>query len=403
MTELLVQKYLRSGKTLEELYTEHGVKSYVCNGKVGLNYDMLEALNSDPLACECRGLILREGSFDIVACPMFRFFNKEQVEVAADIDWNTAVYEEKMDGSMVVVGWDYDQWRCGTRGRPEADGTIDDGDVKFSDLVDCTVHYMLQREDFAHGRITMFDCASNLQSLMQLADKNKTYVFELTSPINRIVCKYNEHTLTLLAVRDNITLQELDPREEVHIFMKFGVKTPKLYVFNNINHMIQVVREWNPEDHEGVVVKDGNFNRIKVKNPSYLAFNKLRDSLSTSLKGCIEVILLGKDDDVIPMMPDMIANRIIALKPVVAKVLKQTQADFDELKDIESMKDYAFAAKERLWPAALFALKRHKTPDLKTFALGGEAPSAKLPSNVGQTMLELCRMLDPETVRSLKL
>lgn len=116
---LLVQMYLQSGKTLEDLKTEHGVKSHETNDKVCFNYDQLEARNSDPLASQCRGLVLRKDTWEVVACPMFRFFNLEQTEVAADIDWASAVFEEKMDGCL-----DYD-----TIVKTEL------GDMKIGDIV----------------------------------------------------------------------------------------------------------------------------------------------------------------------------------------------------------------------------------------------------------------------------
>ena len=101
--ELLVQKYLRSGKSLGDLYRDHGVKSHVGNGKIGLNYDQIEAKESDPLACECRGLVLCESSFDVVAMPFRRFFNMEQVGVAAEIDWQSAKFYDKLDGTCLIV------------------------------------------------------------------------------------------------------------------------------------------------------------------------------------------------------------------------------------------------------------------------------------------------------------
>lgn len=394
---LLVQKYLASGKTLDDLQSEHGVKSYPTNGKIVLNYDQIEARDSDPLSQQCRGLVLRAGDFSIVACPMFRFFNKEQEGVAATIDWSTAVYENKMDGSCIIVYYDEEQykWCCGTRGRCEADAAAHDAGMTFATMVDSTVNAMWSRKHPCCIR----DCAANLQEFCQKADKNKTYVFELTSPLNRIVCKYDEFTLTLLAVRDITTLQEEDPRDNVEVFEDFGLKTPEIYEFNNVNHMIQVIRDWSPEDHEGIVVKDAQFNRIKVKNPAYVTYNHMQNSLSTSLRGCVEVILVGKDDDVVAMMPDVIANRIRRLKPAIQQVLAQTQKDYDELKGIEDMKTYALEAQKRLWPAALFALKRKKTPDLQTFALGNREDVSKIPSTATNTMLAMCRKVDPDVAK----
>ncbi len=377
---LYVQKYLRSGKTLADLKIEHGVKSYIHNKKIGLTYDQIEAREQDPLSQQCRGLILREETYDIVACPMFRFFNLEQKETAAEIDWSTASFEDKLDGTLCISHWDFEQakWCVGTRSRPEADGNIDESDVTFAKLFDMAVKEM--------------SLGNNIQDLMAAANKDYTYCFELTSPFNRIVCDYKKLSLTLLAVRNNKTLVEESP--EIWI-TTLNVPIAEKFDFKNINHMIQVVKEWDPKEKEGVVVKDSNFNRIKVKSPAYICYNHLRDSLSTSYRGCVEAILLGKDDDLISMMPDMIANRIKRLKPVIAEVLRRTQADYDELKHFEVMKDFALEAQNKLWPGALFALKRNKTTDLITFALGNTNDVIKIPTNATKNMLQLCLKVDP--------
>jgi hypothetical protein len=391
-----------TNKTLEDLYSEHGVKSHITNGKICLNYDQIEASNSDPLACQCRGLILREHTYEIVACPMFRFFNLEQVGVAADIDWDSSVVENKKDGSCIIIYNDdhLNKWCCGTRGRAEADCGIDDSDLTFSNLVDSTCDKMWNQLNTPDNRKrSLEDLMNATQRLHPSVDiKKRTFVFELTSPINRIVCKYDDAELTLLAVRNNITLEEELP-QAWNAEKEFGIKTPEVFSFNNINHLIQVIRGWNPEEREGVVVKDKYWNRVKVKNPSYVAYNHMRCSLSTSLRGCVEVILLGKDDDVIGMMPDVIVNRINNLKPAIKQVLDQTQQDYNEIKDIDDMKQYALLASKKIWPSALFALKRNKTPDLHTFALGNKASVSKIPSSATNTMIQLCKKVNPEVAK----
>ena len=398
---LLVQEYLKSGKSLEDLYTEHGVKSNITNNKISLNYDQIEASNGDKLACQCRGLILRENTYEIVACPMFRFFNIEQKEFAADIDWSSAAYEEKLDGTCLIVYFDdlQNTWCSATRSRSEADCGIDGSDVTFSMLANEICKSMFNKIHSDNSNKNLNDLMDATQRLHpEINIKTKTFIFELTSPINRIVCQYNDSKLTLLAVRDNISLEEEDPnfwnaKEE------FGILTPQLYYFNDVSNMIEVIRSWDPKEHEGVVVKDKYWNRIKVKNPAYLAYNHMRDSLATSMRGCAEVILLGKDDDVVGMMPDMIANRILKLKPAIAKVIEITTKDYDELKHIENMKEFALEAQKRLWPAALFALKRGKTKDLREFSLGNRTDVSKIPQNATDSILELAKKVDPEIGR----
>jgi hypothetical protein len=397
---LLVQKYLRSGNSLDDLAKEHGVYATITNGKISLNYDQLEVSNSDLLACECRGLILEEGSYDIIAFPFRRFFNLEQVEFAAKIYWESARYQEKMDGSMICVYFYKDHWYAATRSRPEADVPLQSGDdLTFSKLADHACDKMYSAQLALNQKIP--EKTMSIQDLMEDLfkshpdTKNKTFMFELTSPYNRVVCRYDDVKLTLIGVRDNKTLAEEDPENWIGQD-RFGLKIPEVYSFNNIEHMVKVIREWNPEEHEGVVVLDKYWNRVKVKNPAWLAASHMRTSLETSVKNCISVILLGKDDDIIGMMPELIANRIIRLKPVVQKVISTTQQDWEELRGIDDMKTYALAAKERLWPAALFALKRGKTTDLKTFSLGNQTDITKIPSSSSEMMLELCKKIDPD-------
>ena len=92
----LVREFLLV-KSLEDLEREHGVKARVHDHKFSLNYDQIESREDDPLAQECRGLILRptelQGSIDVarplgdtivLARPFDRFFNYGQAAAAED-------------------------------------------------------------------------------------------------------------------------------------------------------------------------------------------------------------------------------------------------------------------------------------------------------------------------------
>lgn len=408
MKTLLTQNYLRSGKTLEDLALEHGVYSKITNGKIALSYDQIEATPSDPIACECRGLVLEEQTYNIVAYPLQRFFNDSQTDlIPKDFDWESAKYASKIDGTLGVVYFYNEKWCIGTRSRCEADVNIDSLDITFSGLFDMAVREMWTKSQIAF--INSQSLSKNIQTFMNSFrntknPENYTFCFEITSPYNRIVCKYNDIKLTLLMVRNNITFQEEDPKIWLNndIVEQYGLKTPEEFHFNNIEHMIQFIRDSNPEDTEGLVVIDKNFNRIKVKSPQYCAYNKLRDSLSTSIKGCIEVILLGKDDDIIGMMPEMIANRINKLKPIIQFVMKKAEEQYVAIKHIENMKEFAGQAELTIWPSAMYALKRNKTTDLHTWALGNKLDVSKIPNNAIETMLSLCEIVDP-SIKNLKL
>lgn len=403
MKTLLVQDYLRSGKSLDDLAAEHGVYGKITNGKIALNYDMIEAKESDPLACQCRGLVLEENTFNTIAVPFFRFFNwgGQDHLIPKDFDWPSAKMLEKYDGTLAICYNFKNKWYIGTRSRCEADVPMDDGHTTFAMLFDIALREMLEKN---HPN-TIFHKTSNIQDFMFVFGqkaKDYTFCFEITSPYNRIVCKYDDIKLTLLMVRNNITLEEESPESwlDENYSGWYGLKVAEEYSFNDTSHMVEIVNSWLPENHEGVVLVDKNFNRIKVKNIAYCLYNRLRDSLSTSVKGCIEAILLGKDDDLIGMMPPTISDRLVRLKPVIAQVFKQVEAEYEEIKHVEVMKEFASYAEFKLWPAVMYALKRNKVSNVHTFALG-KMVDGKISSSALETMLSLCEKMDP-TIKDLK-
>ena len=89
---LLVQEYLMT-KTLGQLAAEHGVyASFSKSGhKASFNYDQIEAKENDPLANQCRGLIL--------ATHDGRSLIKE-----AKINDNKLTYENVCPGKTNILG-----------------------------------------------------------------------------------------------------------------------------------------------------------------------------------------------------------------------------------------------------------------------------------------------------------
>lgn len=351
MKPLLVQEYLKAGGTYESLVTDHGVYATPYNGKVSFAYDQISAKKDDELANQCRGLILREKTWEVLAWPFNRFFNYGEGH-AAKIDWATAKFCQKLDGSLAIVYFDdhAKRWFGATRQMCEAQGNID-GAGTFAALIDKAAQ--------EHG-------ANDINDLMASrgADKETTYCFELTSPYNRIVCKYDDTSLTILGCRSLEYGNEFDPVGEAY---KLSVKLPKTWNFNNIEHLIEVMTEWHPKDHEGVVVKDKFFNRIKVKTPQYIAAHHARDSLGVSWRAVCEAVAGGYSDDIYSLVPDYVQKRIDMVRSAMAIIISETEKDYAEIKHIDDMKTFAFAANVKRWPSALFALKRAKVNSLEEF------------------------------------
>ena len=91
-----------------------------------------------------------------------------------------------------------------------------------------------------------------------------------------------ESKVALLAVRNvRNDLQELDYVKVKLIAEDLGLPTPIVYNLGaeNIGHLIKTF-EGMPYTEEGYVVCDANFNRVKLKNPAYLAAHHLKSKTS---------------------------------------------------------------------------------------------------------------------------
>lgn len=369
MYKLLVQNYLLC-HSLKQLAEEHGVYARWDNDKTKfcLNYSQIETKDDDKLAQECRGLILRPrffleddvvvGSTDIVCCPLFRFFNESQAS-AAQIHWKSAWVQEKRDGTLVSVSYDYHkfQWFCSTRSIPEADLPINDTKMTFTELF-----YKAVKET------TGYDFESLTRTFLI---KGNTFCFELTAPENQVVVPYSDYRITLLAVRNNETLKEWNLNEELLLGYN-RIPTPELYRFEGgmetaVEKIKEFVESKDGKFFEGVVVVDKFFNRIKIKNTKYQMQNRGLDFFA-SKRNQLSVILDEKLDDVSDIIPDKFRPDIEELQSKVQAFFKKLHMVYEECKHIESQKEFAqtLLAKE-VWSAPIFAVKANKADTIHDF------------------------------------
>src|SRR5690349_3576591 len=223
---MLVQEFLLT-HSFNDLLSLHGVKARpsVDGTKWSLNYDQILAKDSDPIACECRGLVIRPsqkveslesvvGETTILFRCMGRFFNLGD-PVAAKLDWAGQVWaEDKMDGTMCGLYWDPykpseidgspGMWCVCTRSVPEADLPFDEG----LSILDKNTYYELFKYCVKNTLNKIYDKPATEEVFQKWLDslyKSYSYTYEATSPLNRIVVKYDDYLVTLLAARCTAT------------------------------------------------------------------------------------------------------------------------------------------------------------------------------------------------------
>ncbi len=304
----LVLKYLRT-HSVTDLMADHGVRLSRATArpyKASLNYDQIAARDSDPLAQECRGLVLATidgspiplegpvGDLVVLARPMDRFFNLGQgaahvVTDAALQDPEARIWE-KVDGTLCIVYFDThaNEWCVATRAVPDADRLIDGfGDHTFRSLFE----EALKQRGWSRANLTM------------MLGTNSTYCFELTSPrAGSGVVKYEREAIHLLAARDNLTGDELCPTK-----WKGFLPVVDSHPAMSMGAMGAMVEARSPATAEGVVLRlagrtsTGGFRRVKVKSTAYVAAHGLSSDVGASPRNLLRVILKGMWDDVGPL------------------------------------------------------------------------------------------------------
>lgn len=251
-------EFLRSGKTLQNLYQRYDIQTFVNNelGVVVFNYRPLSP-KSSPIVRECRGLILELDTWNVVCKPIGAFFEPSESGYKAvedQFDWHSAKAMHKIDGAMVCMYYYKGQWRCSTRF--SADGS---SIVRSPNGSGRTVTWRQLVEE------SLMNNGTNWSEFTSKLNPNVSYVFELVTPDNRVIVLYPASHLYLVAAVDISTLNEID------IFnMKFHGEIAPYTKIRSLAQVYSLIEE-QPDAYrnEGYVVIDKNFNRLKIRNPKY--------------------------------------------------------------------------------------------------------------------------------------
>jgi hypothetical protein len=342
----LVMAYLLN-YSLASLKAEFGIKTSARVGDLffSVNYDQIES-KAGPMVNECRGLILGVsepltvgqitgqvpvGVTVIYARPFDRFFNLGDSNAASvDLNDRSTVYYEKLDGTCCIVWWNplSSEWCIATRAVPLADKPMTGWDeLTFSGLFKKALRETLIRFNVGWSALTEENCF-NLWTAGNL-NKQETYVFELTTPLNRIVVNYADYTVWLLGIRNTQTGVEQNISQFEEKFC--GVPCCPSHKLNNLSELLEFVGSKTPFEQEGVVVCDNQFRRVKLKSLAYTAYNRVRDSAANSPRALVELILTEKLDDVLPILEPYVQEQAVKLQDGIRELFRTMETVYQEI------------------------------------------------------------------------
>ena len=163
-----------------------------------------------------------------------------------------------------------------------------------------------------------------------------TVFMELCSPYNRIVCKYDEIKMWLLGARDanqkEIPPEDLNiPLESPEIYRNIsGILGPDLE--DSFDGVKKLLTYFNWKTQEGVVIRDDQFNRVKMKCEDYVRIHLLIGDDGLNDNKIFNAILTNNIDDLIEI-DNSIVNRVEEMKNEIRRCKIKLKWMFDEVKN----------------------------------------------------------------------
>ena len=325
---LQVQKFL-SQHSLDTLREMFGIKTTVSDDLVILNYDQIGSPEKHPIVCECRGLTLSLKDWSLVARSFRRFFHYDQTP---NFSWENAVCQSKEDGSLILCYWHNGELRINSRGS-FGNGTVGNFPITWRELFLQTVS-----ED----------------RLRNTVKPGQTYVFELCSPLNKVVRHYpvaTSHLLTVFEGYDEVhDITWVNERAE-----EICCQRPILYNASNYGDIQKMMELESDPTFEGFVVRSTDLKRIKIKNPPYVGLHHLRGGMLDK-EGLVDLILNKELDEVVNYFP---SGYLEKTKDKFWRLSEEMHRLWGENKGLEIQKDFAMKVKD--FPLASILFRARKT------------------------------------------
>lgn len=287
--ETLLEQYVNTHENwYEELRRDpYNLKIKQENDLYLFKYNQYDSDLSLPLVQEARGQILcktKEGKFETWCHSFDKFFNYGEPN-AATLNNDITVYE-KIDGTLCNLWFNHstDSWQWSTN-----------GNINAADMI------------LADGKTTLLNeilsvFITSEYFMRYYLPTNYTYMFELVTPLNPLTIYYPETKLYYLSSRnldDNL-------EDDYNWFELVGIAaSPKSFPLASLDY--NKLRQLAQEQDEGIVVRDSDYNRVKIKSDEFLRkfyFNTIENQYISDEK-IIQIILDNELDEILSYRPEL--------------------------------------------------------------------------------------------------
>ena len=115
---------------------------------------------------------------------------------------------------------------------------------------------------------------------------------------------------------------------------------------------------------EGFIVKDADFNRIKIKTEQYVRLSHFREGMTRNK--LLAIAINNEGSEFVSYFKEY-ADTFTDLEDKYNKLVKKIERIWQSVKRIENQKDFALRVKDYSFSGALFQLKNGKSKTVKEY------------------------------------
>lgn len=296
-----------------------------------LKYSMTDSPMADPIARQCRGLIVDAADdWRPVAYPYEKFFNHHEGH-CAPIDWSTATVTEKADGILCTLYHARGRWRVATVTSPDGGGLLR-GDGRSIEAA--------------------FWAVFEARGYRTPARTEHNFFFELCLPTDPVLVRHEAPRLLLHGARDMVSLAEF--ATDV-LAVEHGWERVAASPARSLDEVVRAARALRPTAHEGFVVCDARFHRAKVKSPAYVALHHMKGSLN--LRHLLEVVRANEGDEFLAYFPEA-RGAWEAVRARYSGLRDEAQAALDRGRDLPDDRAFGLSVRDLPYASMLFTVRK---------------------------------------------
>ena len=267
-----------------------------------LSYDGILSDFNDKYVQLCRGCVisLKDPNNPVMIVAPFTKFGNYGQSFCPEIDWSSALVEQKVDGILIKLFYYDNKWHWITNNGWNTN-------LPWKEMIKIPSKYKEVETDTCNTIQDLIDyCLKKNNAILSEFHPDYTYMFELISPKMRILVDNPKTDLVYLGCRNLYSYDEysLDMAKAIIPGIK-KFNTVKYFDLHNMDEVLQLCNSYKGDQDEGVVVVDKNFNRVKIKCEDYIRLKGYRRMFDTTDEQIWKGMREGTIDDALQVFPEL--------------------------------------------------------------------------------------------------